>query len=49
MRDVVIVSAARTAIGRLMGGLASVRAPRLGEIAVRAAIERAGIGSDRVE
>ena len=47
MRDVVIVGAARTAIGSFLGSLASVPAPRLGATAIQAAMERAGIaGSD---
>jgi len=43
MRDVVIVGAARTAIGSFLGSLASVPAPRLGATAIKAAVERAGI------
>ncbi|RMF40265.1 MAG: acetyl-CoA C-acyltransferase, partial [Anaerolineae bacterium] len=39
----VIVSAVRTPIGRFQGGLSSVPAPRLGAIAIRAAVERAGL------
>ncbi len=47
MRDVVIVGAARTAIGSFLGGLASLPAPRLGAVAIKAAIERAGLtGAD---
>ncbi len=48
-REAVIVSAARTAIGKFGGGLAKVSAPQLGAVAVRAAVERAGIAPDRVE
>jgi acetyl-CoA C-acetyltransferase len=43
MRDVVIVGAARTAIGSFLGSLASVPGPKLGATAIKAAIERAGI------
>ncbi len=39
----VIVSGARTPIGKFLGGLASLTAPDLGAAALRAAIERAGI------
>jgi acetyl-CoA C-acetyltransferase len=39
----VIVSAVRTPFGRLGGGLARLRAPELGAIAIRAGLERAGI------
>jgi acetyl-CoA C-acetyltransferase len=42
-REVVIVGAARTPIGSFLGSLASVTAPRLGAIAIRAALERAGV------
>ncbi|MBV8757231.1 MAG: thiolase family protein [Deltaproteobacteria bacterium] len=48
MRDVVIVGAARTAIGSFLGGLASVPAPRLGATAIRAALERAGVAASDV-
>src|SRR5512142_1168369 len=40
---VVIVSAARTPMGGLQGCFASVSAPELGAVAVKAAVERAGI------
>jgi acetyl-CoA C-acetyltransferase len=43
MKDVVIVSAARTPIGSFLGNLSSVPAPDLGAVAIRAALERAGI------
>ena len=42
-RTPVIVSAARTAIGGFGGTLSTVSAPELGAIAIRAAIDRAGI------
>jgi len=42
MRDVVIVSGARTPIGSFQGSLASVHAPKLGATAIRAALARAG-------
>ncbi len=38
-----ILGAARTPIGKMMGGLASVPAPQLGATAIRAAIERAHV------
>jgi acetyl-CoA C-acetyltransferase len=43
MRDVVIVGAARTAIGSFLGSLASVPAPKLGATSIKAALERAGV------
>jgi acetyl-CoA C-acetyltransferase len=42
-RRSVIVSAVRTPFGRLGGGLARHRAPELGAIAIRAALERVGL------
>jgi acetyl-CoA C-acetyltransferase len=41
-RTAVIVSAARTPIGRFLGGLAPLKAPELGAAAIRAALERSG-------
>ena len=41
--DVVIVSAARTPVGSFLGGLSTLPASKLGEIAIRAALERAGV------
>ncbi|HET9000897.1 MAG TPA: acetyl-CoA C-acyltransferase [bacterium] len=49
MRDVMILSAVRTPIGRFMGGLAPVSAPRLGSVAIAAALRRAGVAPDRVD
>ncbi|MDX2086706.1 MAG: acetyl-CoA C-acyltransferase [Kofleriaceae bacterium] len=43
MRDVVIVGAARTPIGSFLGSLASVTAPKLGSVAIKAALERANV------
>ena len=48
-REPVIVSAARTPIGKFLGGLAALQAPELGAIAVRAALQRAGIAAEEVE
>jgi acetyl-CoA C-acetyltransferase len=42
-REVVIVGAARTPIGSFLGSLAAVPAPRLGAVAIRAALHRAGV------
>src|SRR3954464_1096495 len=48
-RQAVIVSAARTPIGRFLGGLAPLSAPELGAIAIRAAVERAGVDQNAIE
>ena len=49
MTDVVIASAARTPIGSFGGTLSSLTAPKLGSIAITAALERAGISADAVD
>jgi acetyl-CoA C-acetyltransferase len=48
-REPVIVGACRTAIGRFMGGLSTIPAPRLGAVAIREAIQRAGIDPESVD
>lgn len=49
MEDVVILSGVRTPIGAFMGSLSSLSAPQLGAIAIRAAIERAGVPADEID
>ncbi|WP_203141648.1 thiolase family protein [Marinobacter mangrovi] len=41
--DVVIVGAARTPMGGMLGALSPVRSPELGAVSIKAAIERAGL------
>jgi acetyl-CoA C-acetyltransferase len=48
MKEVYIVSAVRTPIGSFGGALKDVPATRLGAIAIKAAVERAGIRPDQV-
>jgi len=43
MTDIVIVSAARTPVGAFNGALASLPASALGSVAIKAALERAGV------
>lgn len=43
-----IVSAARTPIGAFMGSLSDLSAPRLGAIAIKAAVERAALAPDMI-
>src|SRR5688572_20367446 len=45
----VIVAAARTPIGKFLGGLSSLSAPELGAIAIREALRRAKVSPDDVE
>lgn len=48
-RDVVIVGAARTPIGAFLGKLSALTAPQLGAIAIKAALERAGVKPSDVQ
>ena len=49
VHEVVIVGAARTPIGAFQGSLASLPAPRLGAVAIKAALERAGVKPEEVK
>ena len=49
MNDAVIVSGARTPVGRFGGSFKDISAPDLGAIAIKAAIERAGISPEMVD
>ncbi|PXX00297.1 acetyl-CoA C-acetyltransferase, partial [Paraburkholderia tropica] len=48
MTEIVIVSAARTAVGKFGGSLAKVAAPDLGAIVIKAALARAGLKPEQV-
>jgi len=47
--EAVILSAARTAVGKFQGGLSSMPATKLGAVAVKAAVERAGVNPNDIE
>jgi acetyl-CoA C-acetyltransferase len=49
MERTVILGAARTPIGAFLGGLAPLRAPELGAIAIQCAVERSGVGVERID
>ena len=49
MREAVIVGGARTPVGRLLGSLSGFSGAQLGGLAIKAALERAGVPGDRVE
>jgi acetyl-CoA C-acetyltransferase len=49
MREAVIVGGARTPIGRLLGSLSGLSGAQLGAIAIKAALERAGVTGDEVD
>ncbi|WP_298223897.1 acetyl-CoA C-acetyltransferase [Acidocella sp.] len=49
MDDIVIVSAARTPVGSFNGSFSTTPAFKLGEVAIKAAIERAGLSPDEID
>jgi acetyl-CoA C-acetyltransferase len=49
MSDVYLLSAARTPIGKFLGGLSELSAPELGTVAVREAVKRAGVDGGRID
>ena len=49
MTQAVIVAAARTPVGSFMGALSSLPAAKLGEVAIRAALEQAGVEAADVD
>ena len=49
MSGSVIVAGARTPVGRLLGGLKTLSAADLGGVAIKGALEKAGISGDQVE
>jgi len=48
MTDIVIVSAARTAVGKFGGSLAKISAPDLGAVVIKEALARAGVKPEQV-
>jgi acetyl-CoA C-acetyltransferase len=49
MPQPVIAAGARTPVGKLLGALSRLSAPELGGIAIRAALERAGVSPEQVD
>ena len=49
MKDIVIISAVRTPIGKFQGALKSMTAPQLGALVVRTAVERAGLSPEQID
>lgn len=49
MKDVVIVSAARTPIGSFMGALSTIAAPQLGAIAIKGALDKIKLDPSKIE
>jgi acetyl-CoA C-acetyltransferase len=48
MQDIVIVSAARTAVGKFSGALAKTPATDLGAVVIKSLLERSGVGADQI-
>ncbi|MBI2750298.1 MAG: acetyl-CoA C-acetyltransferase [Burkholderiales bacterium] len=48
MEDIVIVSAARTAVGKFGGTLAKTSAPELGATVIKGLLARTGVGADQI-
>ncbi|MHA3056060.1 acetyl-CoA C-acetyltransferase [Acinetobacter sp. ANC 4633] len=49
MKEVVIVAAKRTAVGSFLGGISSVSAPQLGQVAIRAVLDAAAVKPEQVD
>jgi len=49
IREVVIVSAARTPIGSFLGSLSTVPSPKLGAVVIKAVLDRAGVSGEDVD
>jgi acetyl-CoA C-acetyltransferase len=49
MKDIVILGGARTPIGSFQGGLAAKQATELGSIAIRCALENAGVQAEQIQ
>ncbi|NCP81785.1 MAG: acetyl-CoA C-acetyltransferase, partial [Rhodoferax sp.] len=48
MQEIVIVSAARTAVGKFGGSLAGIAAPDLGATVIKALLAKTGVGADQI-
>ena len=49
LQEAFVVSAARTPVGKFLGGLSSLSAGELGAIAIKAALERAGVAPEQAD
>jgi acetyl-CoA C-acetyltransferase len=49
MREVVVIDAVRTAVGRHAGALSTIRPDDLAAVAIKAAVERTGVAPDQIE
>jgi acetyl-CoA C-acetyltransferase len=49
MKEIVIISAVRTPVGKFQGALKSMSAPQLGALVVKTAVERAGLSPEQID
>src|SRR5215813_1370967 len=49
MKEIVIISAVRTPVGKFQGALKSMTAPQLGALVVKTAVERAGLSPEQID
>jgi len=49
MKDIVILGGSRTPIGSFLGTLSSLSAPKLGSIAIKCALQNAGVSPEQIE
>ena len=49
MKDAVIISALRTAVGKFQGSISRLSANQLGAAVVRSVVEHAGLGPEQVD
>lgn len=49
MKEIVILSGARTPVGSFQGSLSSLSAPKLGAVAIRCALQDAGVQPDQIQ
>lgn len=49
MENVVIVSSVRTPVATFQGGFSSLPAPKLGALAIKEAVARAGVSPDEID
>jgi len=47
--EIVLAGAARTPMGRLLGSLATLKAPQIGAVAIKGAVERSGLKPDAID
>ena len=47
--EIVLAGAARTPMGKMLGGLATLKAPQIGAVAIKAAVERSGLKPDAID